>query len=103
MIIIDANQFYDDFKKVIDDRVKPLLAVSTGEPSFTSMQSILDQIEQSYGDSVYESLYDSLSIPTTTITSSMVSGASLTAMAVSGTFTTTVNPALQSIIDGSDD
>lgn len=103
LIIIDANKLYDDFNEVVDKKIRPLLSVTSGEPSSTSMQAILDQIEQSYGDSMYQGLYDSLSVPTTTITSSMTSGASLSAMAVTGTFTTTVNPVLQSIFDGSED
>lgn len=103
LIIVDAQQLFDDFNYVIQSKIKPLLLVGSGEPSSQSMQIMLDGIEQSYGDSKWEGLYKSLTVPTSTITSSMVSGASLSAMAVTGTVTTTINPALQSIIDGLED
>jgi len=98
LILIDANKLFDDFEKVINKKILPLLTVKSGEPSKASMQTMLKKIEQEYDNSELEKLYKSLSISSAVINGPMVSGASLSTVSLTGNFAT-VSPSLQAIFD----
>lgn len=101
-LVVDAVTLYEDFREVVKNRVKPILKRATGNPSASTMQVMLNGIEQSYNSEKLAAHYRTSSAVSQKISQALLSGTSLSNLAVTGTFSTTTNPILQKISDGED-
>jgi hypothetical protein len=62
VLILDVKVLVDDFVRAYDQRVKPLLSVSSGKPSRASMQKRLDDIRNA-GAQKFPEIYRVFPIP----------------------------------------
>ncbi len=87
-IVVDANTFYSDFKTTYFESIEPLISQIDSIPNTKTMQQMLDSIEKANQADKFADYFRNLpkTIKSITIDSTFASGASLSSIAVSATF-----------------